>query len=46
VRVERGTLQGGAGVDVPAGQDIVATPAVEPLTDVRHIGAARGLLFQ
>lgn len=44
VRVERGILQGGAGVDTPAGQEIVATPVSEPLNDVRHIGLARSLL--
>lgn len=45
VRIDRGVLQGGAGVDTPAGQDIVARPAAEPLGDVRHIGLARSLLF-
>lgn len=44
VRVERGVLLGGAGVDTPAGQEIVATPVAEPLNDVRHIGLARSLL--
>ena len=44
VRVERGVLQGGAGVDIPAGQEVVATPVAEPLVDVRHIGLARSLL--
>jgi len=44
VRVDRGVLQGGAGIDVPAGQEIVATPVAEPLGDVRHIGLARSLL--
>lgn len=45
VRIDRGVLQGGAGVDTPAGQDIVARPDAEPLGDVRHIGLARSLLF-
>lgn len=44
VRVDRGALQGGAGMDIPAGQEIVATPAAQPLNDVRHIGLARSLL--
>ncbi|MCC6610440.1 MAG: filamentous hemagglutinin N-terminal domain-containing protein [Burkholderiales bacterium] len=45
VRIDRGALEGGAGVDTPAGRDIVARPAGEPLGDVRHIGLARSLLF-
>jgi filamentous hemagglutinin family protein len=45
VRIDRGMLQGGTGVDTPAGQDTVARPAAEPLGDVRHIGLARSLLF-
>jgi hypothetical protein len=31
---------------VPAGQDVVATPVVESLTDVRDIGVARSVLFR
>jgi len=45
VHIDRGVLQGGAGVETPAGQDIVARPAAEPLGDIRHIGLARSLLF-